>query len=422
MLLFLSSVLLLLFAMGIPFIWHMEFLVDWISFLRQFRGLGRFAWPFYYICGLFTVIYFSRLYASTEKKPARIFLLLLLLAVAGVWGAEDFYRMKSLQRLDDAAQKNYLRFNGKNYLQLLAKANQYPGDFQAILCLPFYHIGSEKFSIDNWPSPFYSMKAAYQTGIPVMNVMMSRTSLSQSSATVQLLADSLIEKKLLHSFQPGKPLLLITSGLYFSAMELRLISKAEFLVTDGEIAMYKLPLSAFETNDSIAVNTFQNKETKLYRFKNYWSNQPTSFAVLKYFDTTATLTIAAFVNQSKIKKPILLDTVFHGYADNDTIHVSLWIKIEPEKDALPLLEIEQLSNNKQDAYTELPFKWSGDVYENLVRVSGTFFLKQKSNRVKFTLSQGSIFSNLLIRKNKEEIYIPSAKQGFYFNNIPVLMK
>ncbi len=422
MLLLTSSVLLLLFAMGIPFIWNMEFLVDWISFLRQFRGLGRFAWPFYYTGAVFTVIWFSRIYTSTKKKLYKTFFLTLMLAVASVWGAEDFYRMKNLQRLDAAAQRNYLRFNGKNYLQLLAKANRYPGDFQSILCLPFYHIGSEKFSIDNWPSPFYSMKAAHQTGIPMLNVMLSRTSLSQSAASVQLLADSLLEKKLPQLLQPHKPLLLITQGVNFSAMELRLITKAEFLITDGEIAMYKLPLSAFETNDAEVVNTFQNKETKLYRFTNYWSNQPTSVAVLKYFDTAATLTNAAFVNQSKPKKPVLLDTVFHGYADNDTVHVSLWIKIEPEKDALPLLEIKQLSNNKQDAYTELPFKWSGDVYENMVRVSGTFILKQKSNRVKFTLSQGSIYSNLLIRKIKEEIYIPSAKQGFYFNNIPVQMK
>ena len=89
---------------------------------------------------------------------------------------------------------------------------------------------------------------------------------------------------------------------------------------------------------------------------------------------------------------------------------------------MPLLEIEQISNNKQVAYTELPFKWSNDVYENFVLVSGTFVLKQTTNRVKFTLSQGSIYANLLIRKNREEIYIPTSKQGFYFNNIPVRLK
>ena len=342
--------------------------------------------------------------------------------IAGVWSAEDFYRMKGLQRLDDAAQRNYLRFNGRNYAQLLAKANHYPGDFQSILCLPFYHIGSEKFSIDYWPSPFYSMKAAHQTGIPLLNVMLSRTSLSQSSATVQLLADSLIEKKMLTSLKTDKPLLLITSGDHFSATELQLISKAQLLITDGEIAMYKLPLSAFVINDQKVITAFQNKEVNLYRFQHYWSNLSTSNAVLKYVDTTATLSSAAFIDQSKIKKPLLLDTVFTGYADNDTVHVSLWIKIEPEKDALPLLEIEQLSTNKQVAYNELPFKWSNDVYGTFVRVSGTFILKQKTNRVKFTLSQGSIYANLLIRKNQEEVYIPTASRGFYFNNIPVRIK
>ncbi len=422
MLHFAGSILLLLFAMGIPFIWKMEFLVDRISFLRQFRGLGRFSWPFYYIAAVFTVIYFSRMYVAAKKKSLKVFLLAVMLLLAAVWGAEDFYRMKGLQRLDDAAQRNYLRFNGRNYAQLLAKANHYPGDFQAILCLPFYHIGSEKFSIDYWPSPFYSMKAAHQTGIPMLNVMLSRTSLSQSIATVQLLSDSLIEKKMLTSLKTDKPLLLITSGDHFSTTELQLISKAKLLITDGEIAMYKLPLSAFAINDQVVITTFRNKESNLYRFQHYWSNLSNSNAVLKYIDTSTTLSSAAFIDQSKMKKPVLLDTVFTGYADNDTVHVSLWIKMEPEKDALPLLEIEQISNNKQVAYTELPFKWSNDVYENFVLVSGTFVLKQTTNRVKFTLSQGSIFANLLIRKNREEIYIPTSKQGFYFNNIPVRMK
>jgi hypothetical protein len=256
----------------------------------------------------------------------------------------------------------------------------------------------------------------------MLNVMMSRTSLSQSCATVQLLADSLIEKNILTSLQPGRPLLLITSGANFSAAELRLIAKSQLLITDGEIAMYQLPLSAFATNDTEVVKTFENKDVVLYWFPGYWSSQQTSSAVLKYFDTTVNLQNAKFIDQSKLKKPLLLDTVFNGYSNNDTLQVSLWVKIEPEKDALPLLEIEQLNNNKQEAYNELPFKWSNDVYENFVRVSGQFILKQKTNRVIFSLSQGGIYSNLIIRKNSEEIYVPSAKQGFYFNNIPVRMK
>jgi hypothetical protein len=36
----------LLFSMGAPFTWHMEWLLDYASALRQFRTLGRFAWIF----------------------------------------------------------------------------------------------------------------------------------------------------------------------------------------------------------------------------------------------------------------------------------------------------------------------------------------------------------------------------------------
>lgn len=419
MLLFAGSILLLLFSMGVPFVWHLEFLVDKISFLRQFRGLGRFAWPFYYITGMFTIIYCYRIYTTATGKAYRMFLFLSFFAVAGLWAAECIYRVKGLQRLDNEAHKNHLRFHGKNYGSLLAKANVYPSDFQAILCFPFYHIGSEKFSIDYWPSPFYSMKAAMQTGLPVVNVMLSRTSLSQSSATVQLLSDSLIEKQLISKLPTQRPFLLITSGNQFSANELRLIQQAELLITDGEIAMYKLPLTAFDAPAAAARERYFNKKDQLYNYGLYQSTVDSSKAVLKFFDPSTAFSAASIINNSKVKKPLLLDTVLNGYSDNDTLHVSLWIQIEPEKDALPLLEIEQLHQNKQAAYTELPFKWATDVLANRVRVTGTFVLKQKSNRVRITLSEGSKYMNLLIKKPSEDIYVPAGSNAVYFNNIPL---
>ena len=44
-----ASVFVLLLSMCLPFQLGMEFLVDWLPFLKQFRSLGRFAWVFYYV-------------------------------------------------------------------------------------------------------------------------------------------------------------------------------------------------------------------------------------------------------------------------------------------------------------------------------------------------------------------------------------
>src|SRR5690606_23594751 len=46
----------LLYSMGLPFIWGMEWMYDYISSFRQFRSLGWFALLFYYIATIFSVV------------------------------------------------------------------------------------------------------------------------------------------------------------------------------------------------------------------------------------------------------------------------------------------------------------------------------------------------------------------------------
>lgn len=412
----------LLFSMGVPFIWNMEGLIERLGFIRQFRGLGRFAWCFYYTSAVLAVVYYCRTYESIQKKTEKKFLAVSLSILCLIWSSEAYWRMKNLHAVNDAAAGNYLQFHNGNYKTLLAKNGVILSRYQAILSLPHHHIGSEKFSVDKWPSPYYAMKAAYHTGLPAFAVMLSRTSLLQSSLSMQLTGDTLLSKDLVAYLKPGKPLLVLTYGTQLLPSEQFLLQKAKLLVSDGEVSFYELGLDAFNKKDSEVIQLFQNKEALLQLHKNYWSNTDTSIAVLKYFDTTHTLSTASFVNESKVKQPMLLDTTLLGYKSGDTLNISLWIKIEPEKDALPILNIEEFNHGERINFNELPFKWSGDVYQNMVRVSKDIILKQNTSRIKLTLHQGSIFTNLLIRRKAETIFIPVKSGGFYYNNLPVDLK
>ena len=59
-LLFLSSVVILLFSTGLPFTLHWEQGLDIIPFLRQFRAPGRFVWIFYYVVFVWILIHFQK--------------------------------------------------------------------------------------------------------------------------------------------------------------------------------------------------------------------------------------------------------------------------------------------------------------------------------------------------------------------------
>ncbi|HMP88430.1 MAG TPA: hypothetical protein PKE63_14215, partial [Lacibacter sp.] len=135
LLFFLSSAGLLLFAMGIPFIWNMEWLADRLSVLRQFRGLGRFAWAFYSVCTVLAVVGFSRFTGFISGKKyawagkGAIALLYLL------WAGEAGWRMYTFHKFDNTASLYYRIFTENSYRQQLEREGYRTDHFQAVLCL-----------------------------------------------------------------------------------------------------------------------------------------------------------------------------------------------------------------------------------------------------------------------------------------------
>lgn len=63
-----SSVLLLLFSMTYPFSWNLEFLLDIITPLKQFRSPGRFAWGFYFIYTISLSVLIYILFKKIQKR------------------------------------------------------------------------------------------------------------------------------------------------------------------------------------------------------------------------------------------------------------------------------------------------------------------------------------------------------------------
>ncbi len=410
-----AAVLLLFFSMNMPFKWGLHSLVDQLPFLKQFRAPGRFAWVFYYVTGIFTVVYCSNLYRRISRPFLKKSILVIFVAAACIWFSECVYRANMYRKWSETALQNYMRFAGHDMRELLAKAGRYGNEFGSILVLPYFHVGSEKFDIENNTAAFYAMKASVQWGLPMMNVMMSRTSIQQSCDAVQLLSDSLIEKKLLTRL-PGDPVLVMAVTSKLSEKEKLLIKKGKLLITTGEFSLYELIPASLKTNIAATKMQAERMSRNFQHHTGFRSSDSLSVATVLFLDTTGGI----MQSKAGVHFNAAANILFEGpsyYQPGDTINLSLWVKIDPLAESLPIVICTQLdSTGNAVSSSELLFKKSNDVYNKHVLATGNYVIAANTKIIRVLMYKPGTVFNIVIRKKAEQIYIPSGK-SFYYNNI-----
>ncbi|MDB5234645.1 MAG: hypothetical protein JWR44_1638 [Hymenobacter sp.] len=249
-----AAFLLLLLGMGYPFAAPgMAWLADVLSPVKQFRSLGRFAWPFYYVAGVYAAYYFYRLarYLRQRWKYGTAWSGALLLPLLVLWAVEA--NVHSHEKADRIGlQENTADFldEANNYTNFLTWANRKPADFQAILPLPFFAVGTDKIDIQgNANSVFQAYKAALNTSLPIMAMTLGRSSVGQTLALVQLLSSPMVAKPLLAKLPNTKPLLLLVIPGALNAAEQRLVALGHRIGSRPEADLYELPIAALAAND-----------------------------------------------------------------------------------------------------------------------------------------------------------------------------
>lgn len=308
---FTAALLLLLFACGFPFaIRGMEWMVDFMGPLRQFRGLGRFTWAYFYVCNivLFYVLWhkmyylrdvprwFKKIYstvsnpgevidgiynllmfrpyrykvpvatavasgtparadgdtatgippseATTEdtalkdedeesvfekitqmrepagmhrSRPVRVFISLMLLSAVSLllYEAAYFQTHKQLDLRPNAANRSVYAADPAHWLNKV----DFSG-FQAVLPLPYYHVGSENIWLDfNGAHYPRVMATAFHTGLPDFGVNMSRTSISKMLNSVQLAFEPCESPAILEDLPNNRPIALLVHPPEWEAVQ-----------------------------------------------------------------------------------------------------------------------------------------------------------------------------------------------------------
>ena len=156
-----ASTPLFLLALGLPFI-----ILDWEKYLtftgalQQFRGVGRFAWVFFYVLNIFIFYKMAKNYAWFFILLAWVDVLYLHREPLPVLPADFF--TKQIQVTDFEQNIDWKKY-------------------QAILPLPYFNVGSEQFDInpEGYTLP-YSFYFSIEKNIPCIGTQMSRTSFEQA--------------------------------------------------------------------------------------------------------------------------------------------------------------------------------------------------------------------------------------------------
>ena len=280
-----AATILLLAALGMPFkIPGLEFLIDYLGPLRQFRSLGRFAWMFFYVANI-SVFYL--LYQQSHRISNSKLRSIILILALGILGLEAIaFTFKKRTELISRPENRVEFMRSDNPWFDSIKFDQY----QAILPIPFYHGGSENIWIPSRGKVMhYSLWASLETGLPVMASFMGRTSLAQTINQVEFIGEPYRIPQILNDLPNDKPILLMVINKNYKQVKHRfdhLLYGLKPIYADEKLRFYKLTISKIKERIAWRHKKFLNELTtmKLVEHPHLWSIDSSVNYIYKNFD------------------------------------------------------------------------------------------------------------------------------------------
>ena len=321
---FWASLAALLYSFGYPFIWNKNFFIQHIGPLRQLRALGRFSWLFFYVMN---IVAFYNLYywLGNRNKVLKYsligisFLVIFTDAYYYVRGWEDCLD-KTIKELADT-QNNLPE---DKWLKDL-NTRQY----QAIIPLPYFHVGSEDIDFREEDMLKYTFIVSLKSGLPTTAVRLGRTSLSQTFKNVCLVLEPYRKLQILKDFPDMKPFLVLAKPDKINYREKHLLSLCKFLLSTPDYSVYELQYSMLQHySDSLFAQTSSELgESKTYKVGNYLSTDSLiNFIHMDYEDKPDSIAYQGkgAYSGNIVDYNVLYEGKIPNYKDSNYIY-SFWI-------------------------------------------------------------------------------------------------
>lgn len=438
---FAASFALVLFGCGVPFaIPGLEWMVDYLGPLRQFRGLGRFTWVYYYVANVlvFYVIWnrsarmvvvqswpaeikaiwervrhgqFKGLNFANSRKWALVLIPLLLLC----WEARIFQRSKQVALSPNLAIRSVAAPAPDHWLNTVDFSR-----FQALMPLPYYHVGSENIWLDIYYPLFKKVQyTALHSGVPDMGVFMSRSAVGRMVKSMQWSLPPLELPEMLGDLPDNRPIALMIEPEKWDEVQQRyqhLISKATLVYDGPEMKIMSLIPDnvreyAYELGNSVVKD--MNK-AKLESIGDGWYSTGAASDFFEYqnFDSLGTSkhvfqgSGAGFGNMGDST------WLWNNPIPKGEYNLSLWIKVTEDMGFTHELKIVQ--NNLADGH-EINFRHEGLRFYVVSIVDGWalfdlyFSVYEDNSKTKIFLHKKGVnapfwYDEVMIKPNNATIY------------------
>lgn len=434
-----TALIALLFSMGAPFIWGMEFLVDYVSTFRQFRTIGRFSWIFYYLVMIYSAVWLYRYarFRTYHKQAARWWPAMPVLVLA-IYFIELNGYAQQLHRTEKGAPDNYRNFfsqGADNWNTWLRQHGYALQDFQASIGLPYFHIGSEKLGLqdnDYQTTMFYGSQIAMQTGLGMMDVMMSRTSWSQTFSSVRFFDGPFAGKSIATMMtEKMKPFLLFVNTHYpLREGELNLLPYARFIGSRNGMDVFSFDVRKMQAGDRRITDSCKDVALQDSRREGL-QGADDRFAVSVHFDDRehkeSFLGKGALAAAGKGEKAFITIPLTHPTADTAFL-LSTWMHCYPDRPEMPHIYYEQI-NAKGDIIV------SGDCLANASTyvteaswylAEGKLIIRKEAQAIRLYARRGIkdfiALDELLIRPENSVYFYKSGNGIIMLNNRPVVIK
>ncbi len=410
-----AAVLALLFSMCIPFRWGLQFITDIVKPLNQFRALGRFSWIFFYVVNVAAAYYLFALYSWGKKQGKGYFAGFITYLLLVLWLFDGYAHFLGSGNIS-LYPNDKLESHDHEYLARLQSGGYSPDDFQGIMALPVVAIRTDKLVLGgNMTGYNEALKAAFHTGIPVIQSTPSRPSFSQSHSSVQLISDPMIRKTRLDDMDARPLMLLLAKGSELREQEHHLVRQSTVFWEDDYISLHALPLSAFDDQIDEVHATFQTLKDSMDQRTNQYCDPDCDQVVFRDYDRESGR--VAFQGTGSLfgkKELILYDSTYHS----SPAQASFWVYIDPSFSGMPVYhyqygpDISQLTNSGP-----IEFRDGTDLVGNWLRVS--FPLEnQPYHRITLKGKQMNV-DNFAIIPDGTRFYQEKEGALQVFNNFPV---
>ncbi len=422
----LSSLILLVFSFGVPFKQY-PLLLEFFSIFKQFRATGRFDWVFYFVFLTFGFYMLNKLYVSLLSKNKYLAYSLITLVFLGYiyeGGFQQNYMSKQIN-----INKNVFLPNYKNNLTpsvLMVEFDKY----QAIIPMPFYHFGSEVFSVaGKLNTERISILYSYHFGIPMLSAYLTRVSIPESKKIISFLAPTYYKKELANEITKTDKFLIIESDNAKTKYENEIIARSEFIFSLNGFNFYEItPDKLFEYTAKEDITNFYEKKDSLLIYKNgFYVSDTSKYFYYNSFDDLPCKISFRGKGSGLVKKntqKIIADFTSETFTENTEYNLSLWA-YNADNNLNEHFRFGLIEYNKngivweQEFYPELSQLINGDW--SLVEFD--FTIKNKSDKLKL-YTKGSVYSygniifdDLFVCEKPLDVYKEIKKnKELFFNN------